>query len=120
MNNGNSSPSLRQCCGWCPSVDSVFRTAAEKKSAKVECTPSEEKLVYDCMVMLSGKKSGDMIANAEFTVGADMPSMPMAHNVEPVAAHNAGNGMYHVQSLWRCTVSGRSNSSSPSLVAIWL
>ena len=22
--------------------------AAEKKSAKVECTPSEEKLVYDC------------------------------------------------------------------------
>ena len=70
--------------------------AAEKKSAKVECTPSEEKLVYDCMVMLSGKKSGDMIANAEFTVGADMPSMPMAHNVEPVAAHNAGNGMYHV------------------------
>ena len=71
--------------------------AAEKKSAKVECTPSEEKLVYDCMVMLSGKKSGDMIANAEFTVGADMPSMPMAHNVEPVAAHNAGNGMYHVR-----------------------
>ncbi|GIS91365.1 MAG: hypothetical protein CM1200mP20_14060 [Pseudomonadota bacterium] len=119
MNNGNSSPSLRQCCGWCPSVDSVFRTAAEKKSPRSNVR-QRGKAGLDCMVMLSGKKSGDMIANAEFTVGADMPSMPMAHNVEPVAAHNAGNGMYHVRSLWRCTVSGRSNSSSPSLVAIWL
>ena len=71
--------------------------AAEKKSAMIECTPTDEKLVFDCMVMLTGKKSGEVIADAEFTVAADMPSMPMAHNVEPVSAHSVGNGMYHAR-----------------------
>ena len=63
----------------------------------IECTPTNQKLVFDCMVMLTGKKSGEVIADAEFTVGADMPSMPMAHNVEPVPAHSVGNGMYHAR-----------------------
>ena len=71
--------------------------AAEKKSAMIECTPTDQRLVFDCIVMLTGKKSGEVIADAEFTVAADMPSMPMAHNVEPVPAHSVGNGMYHAR-----------------------
>ena len=71
--------------------------AADKKSAHVECATTEDKLVYECMITLTGKKSGQVISDAEFTVGANMPSMAMAHNVVPVPAHNHGNGMYHVR-----------------------
>ena len=71
--------------------------AADKKSAHVECATTEYKLVYECMIALTGKKSGQVISDAEFTVGANMPSMAMAHNVIPVPAHNHGNGMYHVR-----------------------
>ena len=71
--------------------------AADKKSAHVECATTEYKLVYECMITLTGKKSGQVISDAEFTVGANMPSMAMAHNVVPVPAHNHGNGMYHVR-----------------------
>ena len=49
------------------------------------------------MITLTGKKSGQVISDAEFTVSADMPSMAMAHNVVPVPAHTHGNGMYHVR-----------------------
>ena len=71
--------------------------AADKKSADVECATTEDKLVYECMITLTGKKSGQVISDAEFTVGANMPSMAMAHNVVPIPAHNHGNGMYHVR-----------------------
>ena len=37
---------------------------------------------YNCLVEI--KKGKDLINNAEVMVGADMPSMPMAHNVKPV------------------------------------
>ena len=71
--------------------------AADKKSAHVECATTDDRLVYECLITLTGKKSGQLISDAEFTVGADMPSMAMAHNVVPVPAHNHGNGMYHVR-----------------------
>ncbi len=57
---------------------------AERAKAKVDCTPAEHRYVYDCTIMLTGKKSGKPIAGAE--VGAEMPSMPMAHNTKPVKA----------------------------------
>lgn len=60
--------------------------AGERKVADVECKPADQKLVYDCMISLKGKKSGTPVAGAEFTVGADMPSMPGAHNVRPAPA----------------------------------
>ena len=65
--------------------------AGERKATEVECRPVEHQaLVYDCMILLRGRKSGAPIANAEFTVGADMPSMPGAHNVRPVPAEPHG------------------------------
>lgn len=72
--------------------------AGERANAKVDCKPTDQKLVYDCMIMLSGKKSGTPMDGAQFTVKADMPSMPMAHNVKPVKAMPAGKpGMYHAR-----------------------
>ena len=70
----------------------------ERKAAEVECAPTDQKLVYNCMITLKGKKSGAPIADAEFTVGADMPSMPGAHNVRPVPAEAHGMaGMYRAR-----------------------
>ena len=74
-------------------------TADERKAAEVECKPVEQQeLVYDCAIMLKGKKSGAPIADAVFVVGADMPSMPGAHNVHPVPAEPHGMpGMYRAR-----------------------
>ena len=72
--------------------------AGERKVAEVECKPAEQKLVYDCMITLKGKKSGMPVAGAEFTVGADMPSMPGAHNVRPTPAEPHGTpGTYRAR-----------------------
>ena len=65
--------------------------ADERGAAEVECVQVEQQaLVYDCTIALVGRKSGTPIADAEFTVGADMPSMPGAHNVRPVPAEPHG------------------------------
>ena len=73
--------------------------ADERKAAEVECTPVEKRaLVYDCTIALKARKSGAPIVDAEFTVGADMPSMPGAHNVRPVPAEPHGMpGMYRAR-----------------------
>ena len=69
----------------------VLAGADERKAAEVECAPVEqEALVYDCTIALTGRKSGTPIPDAEFTVGADMPSMPGAHSVRPVPAEPHG------------------------------
>ena len=60
--------------------------AGERVAADVSCTPAGEDLTYDCMIMLKGKKSGGPVEGAEVVVKADMPSMPLAHNVRPVKA----------------------------------
>ena len=71
--------------------------AADKKSGQVECAATDVRLAYDCIITLTNKKTGQAIKDAEFTVSADMPSMPGAHTVKPVAVMNHGMGMYHVQ-----------------------
>lgn len=71
--------------------------AADKKSAQVECAATDVRLAYDCIITLTNKKTRQAIKDAEFTVSADMTSMPGAHSVEPVAVMNHGMGMYHVQ-----------------------
>ena len=60
--------------------------AAERAKATVACTPTPTRLVYDCRIALMGRKSGAPLAGAKLVVGADMPSMPLAHNVRPVTA----------------------------------
>ncbi len=79
-------------------IFSAGTQAGERARADVECTRTEQKLVYDCMIMLTGRKSGTAMDGVEFTVKTDMPSMPMAHNMKPVKAMPAGKpGMYHAR-----------------------
>ena len=72
-------------------------SAADKKSAQVECAATDVRLAYDCIITLTNKKTGQAIKDTEFTVSADMPSMPGAHAIKPVGVMNHGMGMYHVQ-----------------------
>ena len=72
-------------------------SAADKKSAQVECAATDVRLAYDCIITLTNKTTGHAIKDAEFTVSADMTSMPGAHAIKPVGVMNHGMGMYHVQ-----------------------
>ena len=72
--------------------------AAERPKAEIECRPAGEPLVYDCAIRLFGAKSGTPVEGAEIAVGADMPSMPMAHAVPPVQAEPADEpGLYRAR-----------------------
>lgn len=63
---------------------------AQKTEAELKCTPSGKKnLIYDCTIRLS--RGGEPLSGAQVTVGADMPSMPMAHNTRPVKARPGKN-----------------------------
>ena len=77
----------------------VAAAANERKAAEVECKAVEgQELAYECMITLKGRKSGAPITDAEFMVGADMPSMPGAHSVRPVPAEPHGiPGMYRAR-----------------------
>jgi hypothetical protein len=71
---------------------------AQRLAADVDCRPTPRDLVYDCRIALKDAKTGEPVSGAEIAVGADMPSMPMAHNVRPVKA-KAGSvpGAYEVR-----------------------
>ena len=64
--------------------------AADRASAVIECKATPEALVYDCTIKLANARSAALLEGATVTVGADMPSMPMAHNVRPVIAKATG------------------------------
>jgi hypothetical protein len=68
---------------------------AQRLDAQVDCKPTKHDLVYDCRFVLKEAKTGKPVSGADLAVGADMPSMPMAHNVKPVkAAPGAAPGEY--------------------------
>jgi hypothetical protein len=58
--------------------------AAQRVQAELQCKPTGTDFVYDCLIRLS--RGGEPLSGARISVGADMPSMPMAHNVKPVRA----------------------------------
>ena len=61
-----------------------FPAAAQRAQAQLDCRFTGTDFVYDCVIRLS--RGGAPLSDAQVTVGADMPSMPMAHNVKPVKA----------------------------------
>ena len=72
--------------------------ATERAKAEIECRPAGEPLVYDCAIRLSGATSKAPLDGVAITLGADMPSMPMAHSVEPVQAEPTGEpGLYRAR-----------------------
>lgn len=72
--------------------------AAERVMADVTCKETKTKFVFDCQIVLMGKKSHKPIKGARLNIRAEMPSMPMAHNVMPVIAKPMSKpGMYHAR-----------------------
>ena len=64
--------------------------AQARMGAEVSCTQVAKTMAYDCLLILKGRTSGQPIQGAAIIVGADMPAMPMAHNVKPVKAEPTG------------------------------
>ena len=64
--------------------------AADRAAAAIDCKPANAKFAYDCVIKLTNTRSNAPLEKADITVGADMPSMPMAHNVKPVIAKPTG------------------------------
>lgn len=62
--------------------------------ADVVCEPTKETLKYDCKIRLVDAKTNAPLSGVTLTVGADMPSMPGAHNVRPVTAEVQADGTY--------------------------
>ena len=57
---------------------------AQGIQAQLDCRFTGTDHVYDCVVHLA--RGGTPLAGAQVSIGADMPSMPMAHSVKPVKA----------------------------------
>jgi hypothetical protein len=73
-------------------------SAQARAKADASCRPAGATLQYDCTVKLIDARTKEPLAGASVTVGADMPSMPMAHNIRPAkAAPAAEPGAYEVR-----------------------
>lgn len=57
---------------------------AQSPQGALDCRFTGTDYVYDCKIRLT--RAGAPLPGVDVTVGADMPSMPMAHNVKPVRA----------------------------------
>ena len=57
---------------------------AQRAQADMRCEHTGTDFVYACVLHVS--RGGEPVSGLSVTVGADMPSMPMAHNVKPVKA----------------------------------
>ena len=92
--------------------------ASQPTRAELVCAATATALVYDCTVRLS--RGGQPLDGVEIVAGADMPSMPMTHNVRQVAAApGPAPGEYtSFGSPWRCSASGRSSCDSAARSAI--
>ena len=64
----------------------VTASAQSRAKADVACSPTSTLLQYDCTITLTNARTSEPLSGVTLTVGADMPSMPMMHNVRPVAA----------------------------------
>lgn len=60
--------------------------AQVRAKADVACRPTPTALQYDCIVTLTNARTNEPLRDVTLTVGADMPSMPMMHNLRPVEA----------------------------------
>jgi YtkA-like len=75
-----------------------YAHAQVRAKADISCRPGAETLQYDCVIKLANSRTGEPLSGLTLTVGAEMPSMPAAHNVRPVkAAENEDQGTYRAR-----------------------
>ena len=69
---------------------------SQKVQGEMDCRFTGTDIVYDCAIRL--RRGTRPLDGAKISVSADMPSMPMAHNLVPVTARPAGKpGEYKVR-----------------------
>ena len=67
---------------------------ADRINAEAHCAKGDTGQLYECVLLIT--KNLQPLEGAEFVVLAEMPSMPMAHNMRPVTAHPTHEaGTYH-------------------------
>lgn len=62
----------------------AFPAHAQALKGELACKSTGTDFIYDCTIRLA--RDGKPLEGATLTVGADMPAMPMAHNVKPQKA----------------------------------
>jgi YtkA-like protein len=73
-------------------------SADVRAKADISCQPTNTKLQYDCIIKLMDARTEEPLTGIDLAVGADMPSMPGAHNVRPVkAAAGEAAGTYQAR-----------------------
>jgi hypothetical protein len=87
----------------------VLPASAQELAAQASCRFTGTDFVYDCSLGLT--RGGQPLADAEFTISADMPSMPMMHATVAVQARpGSRRGEYLAQldldmtGEWRLTL----------------
>ena len=93
---------IKLLCAFAVMVAGLPATASAQVRAKadVACNTTGTALQYDCTIRLTNSKTNEPLDGVTLTVGADMPSMPMMHNVRPVpAAPGAQPGTYRARIL---------------------
>jgi hypothetical protein len=69
---------------------------AQRVRGDMECRFTGTDFVFDCTIRLS--RNAQPLQGARVAIGADMPSMPMAHNIKPVVAKpGSAPGEYEAQ-----------------------
>lgn len=73
--------------------------AQERAEAAVTCVPGDGRLAYDCEAHIVSRGTQEPIEGLTVEVKADMPSMPLAHNIPPVMAEPGGEAGVYAFSL---------------------
>ena len=63
----------------------VVQAQSSRHRVELDCRPTGASLVYLCVVSVTDA-AGKPVTGVDVSLSADMPSMPMAHNVKPVTA----------------------------------
>jgi hypothetical protein len=64
--------------------------AADRAKTAMLCTAAGAEFAYECTLQVTNARTGAPIEGAKIVLGADMPSMPMVHNVPPVEFEAGG------------------------------
>ena len=56
----------------------------QKAEARLDCKHTGKDFIYDCVIEIM--RQGQPVTDLDVRMSADMPSMPMAHQVKPVRA----------------------------------
>ncbi len=77
-------------------TNAAAQSGKVRAKADVNCKP--DGLQLDCTIKLTDAATGAPLPGVTVTVSADMPSMPMVHNVRPAkAAAGAAPGSYQAK-----------------------